>query len=108
MIKVNVLVIRVPSERGLDQTFYDEVAYLQPYKIDTMTVVDGQHEKHHVPQKARTLIRYMDVLKGYRLIYVAEPAEVLDRQVSRELRGEGPPEYDLFGDGGDGGDGGGR
>lgn len=97
MIKVNIVAVRIPTERGMgvDQLL-DAEAYICPGKIDTVTPVTN-HEQHQVPKTAKSVIRYYDAVNGFRLMYVTETAQRVAKARRREMKGEDSDSID-FGD----------
>lgn len=100
MIKVHLLMTRIPVPQGLEQQNMDVRAHIDPRRIDTLTeVTAAMREQQHLPPAVRTVIRYDDVRVGYRLMYVGEPADDVARARRRELNGEdsGDPDFGAFG-----------
>ncbi len=100
MLPVRHIMTRVPLQNGTFNEMIDRTAaYLDPARVDTITAISDERRKTQgIPALAQTVIRYVDVQCGYRLIYVEDAAEELARLMFRLSRGEDPrsPDYTPF------------
>mgnify|MGYP001183536968 CR=1 FL=1 len=92
MIPVHLLVTRVPLQDGtFSQHLHDAECFISAQRIDTVsTVTDEGRKTDHLPDRVRSVLRYLDALSGYRLMYVAERADEISRMVMRSFRGDDP------------------
>ena len=104
MIPVTFLMARVPQANG---AFFEHRnharTFLDSARVDTVTeVLPGQHKEHGLPEATRSIVRYVDSVTGYRLLFVAETADAVARLVFRDEHGEDPtqPDYAIIGGGG--------
>lgn len=92
MLRVTLLMTR---GSGGEEHREHSVSYIDPQKIDTITVCNSiKRSLQKIPDSARSVIRYIDVMRGYRLLYVEEKAEILARMRTRAMLGEDPDEPD--------------
>lgn len=90
MIQVRLLVVRFQTPQGIQQENMDVTCYINPARIDTVTCLEQveTRKQQHLPDAVRSVIRYDDPTKGYRLMYVAQTAYEVARARRREILGE--------------------
>lgn len=91
MIPVTLLMVRVDTVKGIEQSRFHKLQYLAPERIDTISEIDEHERKaQHLPDECCSMIRYVDTLHGYRLLFVAQVAGDVAQARMRAMRGEDP------------------
>jgi len=97
MLPVRHVLSRVPMQNGQFTEMVDSTnVFIDPAKVDTFTEIsEARRKEQAIPGKANTIIRYVDHLSGYRLIFVEDTAQQLARAMWRLEHGEDPqtPDY---------------
>ncbi len=98
MLSATLVMIRVPHPGGKFEQHDLEsvVGYLDHQRVDTVIPITAKRRAAQgIPDTVKSVIRYTDVVSGYRLLYVEEEASVIARAKFRLDHGEDPlaPDY---------------
>jgi len=103
VIQVHLLLTRTLTPTGTVDARFDVRTWVSVARVDTVTPLTAEGKRtEHLPDQCRSVIRYLDAINGYRLLYVGDDDQELARKVSRARRGEDPlaPDFsELFGPG---------
>jgi hypothetical protein len=90
MLQIHLVLVTVPTPIGVVKSWHNTPGvYIRHGAVDTVTPVDSQRRTmDELPDNVRAVIRYLDGMSGYRLMYVANTAQEIAVAVRREYRGE--------------------
>lgn len=100
MLPIKHLLTRVPLNNGAFQEMQDRtLVFIDPARVDTITAIsDARRKEQSIPGLAQSIVRYVDHLSGYRLIYCEDSSQELARNMFRISHGEDPqqPDYAML------------